>query len=193
MRISGVRIPLPHTLRRSITDYYPGQSGYFNAFPNNSTSHLPGISPPLYEDSPTTKASRTARLKVDPREEEGREDLPSYSCSITKENVFQRKMEMRTPFERADDRSWHRVYVILRGTMLSVHSVKNAGFFSKVSITDASPDKPAGTTPGSLIKQYTLQHAEVGIAADYKKYDASILFSKFRMLTEIADDILSFE
>ncbi|KAI9823886.1 MAG: hypothetical protein M1832_002203 [Thelocarpon impressellum] len=81
-------------------------------------------------------------------------------------------MEMNSPFDQAEGRSWGKVFVVLKGTMLSIHRVKNPGFFGKLDHDyKGTPDRPLGTTAGSLIRSYTLQNAEVGIAVDYQKRD----------------------
>jgi hypothetical protein len=69
------------------------------------------------------------------------------------------KQELTSPFQLASDRDWHDTYVILQGTQISTYRLKHPGPFSK--------SKTIG--PGRLIKNFTLQHAEVGIAADFRK------------------------
>jgi hypothetical protein len=69
------------------------------------------------------------------------------------------KQELSSPFQLANNREWLDTYVVLRGTLLCLHRVKTPGPFSK--------SKAVG--PGRLIKKLTLQHAEIGLAADFKK------------------------
>ncbi|KAI5795689.1 hypothetical protein EDC01DRAFT_782217 [Geopyxis carbonaria] len=139
--------------------------GYHNKFPNASTSALPS-QPPDYElemdEEPELPPSR---FKIIPREEEGREELPPYSCTLHKEAMFERKMELSNPFERADKRRWKKVYLVLHGTKLDVHKPKRVMFFGKKSKTSGE----AEYTAGALLESYTLQLAEVGTAADYTK------------------------
>jgi hypothetical protein len=170
---SGLRMAgfLPHNnlLRRSITDYNPSTSpSYSNTFPNASTSALLySNGPPSYDDA----LLPPPRFKISPREEEGNEQLPPYSCSLHREAVFEMKMELASPFERATHRNWRKVYVILHGTVLKMYKPKKIPFFSSgKTIAAVEGGKPIEYTPGSSIKCYTLQLAEVGIAADYKKY-----------------------
>ncbi len=117
---------------------------------------------------PTLLPRRTlpapGRIRVSPREEEGREPLPDYSCSITAEGPFDCKLEMITPFDRSEARSWIPVYAVLRGTALDLHETKRSLQFSA-----SGRDRPAEIRAGALIRSYTLQYAEVGIAADYHK------------------------
>jgi hypothetical protein len=81
-------------------------------------------------------------------------------------------MELLTPFERAITRKWSKVYVVLNGTMLSVYHVKEPGLLNMGSSSKEpplNPDLPETSKRGRLIKKYTLQHGEAGVAADYNK------------------------
>jgi hypothetical protein len=69
------------------------------------------------------------------------------------------KQELASPFQVANQREWNDVYVILQGTQLSLYRLKSASLLSK--------NRAQG--PGKLIRNYSLQHAEIGIAADFKK------------------------
>jgi hypothetical protein len=126
--------------------------------------------PPEYEalaQSPRLQQ----KFNIQPREDEGCEKLPPYSCAISLENVFMRKLELEGAVHRAHDRNWYRVYATLQGTALSFHKYKGKGMFGKVdSGRDHCPDFPAGTKRGQFLRSYNLQHADVGIAADYFKY-----------------------
>lgn len=126
-------------------------------------------SPPSYDASVRSQNMRN-RLNIQPREDEGREILPGYSAGISLENVFMRKMEMQGAIHRASDRNWYRVYATLQGTLLTFHKVKGSGVFGlELGDRKSTPDLPAGTKRGNLLGSYNLQHAEVGIAADYVK------------------------
>lgn len=162
MRITGF-LPQAHPLRRSVTDVFPVSPGYHNTVSQPSETLS---SPPDYED--IDKLPR-ARFKISPREEEGNEVLPGYSCSLHKEAVFDRKMELRNPFERASKRSWGKAYAVLHGTKLEIYKPKKTPFFS--SATHADPKLPIGWRPGKLLESYTLQLAEVGTATDYRKFE----------------------
>jgi hypothetical protein len=150
-----------NTLQQSQPEYYHQQFKQLS-----SEDDLP---PPDFDPAFKT---RTDRLKVLPRDEEGREALPMYSCSLARESVFDMKREFSSPFDRVSDRKWDQVFVRLEGTMLSIYKVKYPGFFgskpSKENYT-ASPDRPIGASQGNLIRRFGLQHAEVGRAADYRK------------------------
>ncbi|KAH0555989.1 hypothetical protein GP486_006070 [Trichoglossum hirsutum] len=171
---SGLRLrdflPFAQPLRRSAARCEPGTAGYL--FPNSSTSQLPAAVPPAYE-TPNLRVHThpSPRFNVFPREEEGHERLPAYSCSIRREAVFARKMEYRSPFERACDRAWFKVYAILDGTMLKICRVRTTALAQRSSEHEvsANPDLPVAAGAGTVLKTYTLQHAEVGDAIDYIK------------------------
>ncbi|CAE6425004.1 unnamed protein product [Rhizoctonia solani] len=56
-----------------------------------------------------------------PREEEGKEKLPGYSCGIHIEAMMPRKMEFSAPGVLAKDRSWKKQYIVIHGTSLMVY------------------------------------------------------------------------
>ncbi|CAE6438418.1 unnamed protein product [Rhizoctonia solani] len=56
-----------------------------------------------------------------PREEEGNEKLPGYSCGIHIEAMMPRKMEFSAPGVLAKDRSWKKQYIVIHGTSLMVY------------------------------------------------------------------------
>ncbi|KAL7276080.1 hypothetical protein RUND412_000927 [Rhizina undulata] len=169
IRIAGF-IPRSHSLRRPVTDYFPSASGYYNAFRDASTAEIHPNSPPTYDDAIQHVSLPFSRFKVLPREEEGREELPAYSCSLHREAVFYRKMELSSPFDRAGKRRWRKVYVVLHGTLLNIHKLRRMPFFGSAKRKQRErAGLPLEYLPGKLIKSYTLQLAEVGVAADYKK------------------------
>ncbi|KNZ58413.1 hypothetical protein VP01_1935g8 [Puccinia sorghi] len=80
----------------------------------------PSSSLPSYKTSLQNSGS-TKHTGVVPREEEGREKLPQYSCDIHLEGWMPRKMEFKSPGVQAKDRAWKRQYVIVHGTMIRVY------------------------------------------------------------------------
>lgn len=56
-------------------------------------------------------------------------------------------LESVNPLSHVGEGEWREVYAVLRGTLLSFHAVRDGG-------------------PGKLLRTYTLQHAEVGLASD---------------------------
>lgn len=171
---------LPHfdPLRQAATEHHHSRI-YYNAFPNTFTPSIP-TSPPSYNDI----SLPPARFRISPREEEGKEQLPAYSCSLHREAIFEQKMELSSPFDRAGVRRWVKVYAVLHGTLLKLHKPKRISFFASRTPKEVDEQedlggssgsneivgrRPAGYRPGKLIGCYTLQLAEVGVAADYKK------------------------
>jgi hypothetical protein len=87
-------------LRRSITaDSRPVSPGYRNSFPSVSTPAIPSVSLLFGDENGGLPPSR---FKILPREEEGREELPPYTCSLHREAMLERKMELQS-------REWHFV------------------------------------------------------------------------------------
>lgn len=155
-------------LRRAVTD----TSAPPMASPYHPNGPLPALPlPPPYDDPDGLRLPRP-RFKVFPREEEGREALPAYTCSLHREAVLEQKMELTSPFERAGRRRWRKVYVVLHGTLLRIHKPKKAGMFDAPAQHEKE-GRAEGYMPGELLASYTMQLAEVGIAADYKKYDST--------------------
>lgn len=141
-------------------DYYETRGGSFEI-----------DQPPSYDAFLLPDAALERRkYNIQPREDEGKETLPAYSCAISLETVFQRKMELEGAVHRAQDRNWNKVFVSLQGTALSFHKCKGGSPFAIPTSGMTSPDMPAGVKKGALIKSYNLQHADVGIASDYYKY-----------------------
>jgi len=132
--------------------------GYHNTF--HTHAQLPIASdPPSYECANSDKT--LDRLNAQARTEAAARSapLPSYSCSVHMEGILGLKQELVSPFQIAANREWGDVYAILQGTQFSIYRVKTPHLFSK--------SRSSG--PGRLLKSFTLQHAEVGIALDFKK------------------------
>ncbi|PWN23130.1 hypothetical protein BCV69DRAFT_297084 [Microstroma glucosiphilum] len=141
--------------------------------------------------------------KIFPREEEGKERLPKYGCSVHIEGYLSRKMEFSAPRVQAKDRGWSKKYFVLHGTCLKVYRNDMSGaprsppgdmqgqHVHPVPINEDGSNGGASTTPGAnlieamqhtrlplgshndsrngLIRNYSLQSAESGLAADYLK------------------------
>ncbi|MBE7181968.1 MAG: hypothetical protein INR71_12325 [Terriglobus roseus] len=69
------------------------------------------------------------------------------------------RTEMSSPFLVSLDNDWHTVYAILHGTQLSLYRLKRSLWRSRAP------------RQGRLLKTYSLQHAEIGVAVDFKKSD----------------------
>lgn len=116
------------------------------------------VDPPSYSDGlPLTLICKT----VCPREEEGRESLPDYDCSIQCEGYLVRKMEYISPGVMAKDRSWTRVYVVINGTSCKL--------FRSEPVVPSSVSASTSALSSCVMRHYSLQKAESGLAADYHK------------------------
>ncbi|EGG00949.1 uncharacterized protein MELLADRAFT_111464 [Melampsora larici-populina 98AG31] len=160
------------------------------------------LDPPPYQQIYQTPGG--VQQVILPREEEGREGLPNYTCLVHLEGWMPRKMEFRSPGIQAKDRAWKRQYVILHGTMIRIYKTDphaqpvsgegdvylSAPRHEPIS-TPSNPlplhfhkgryeSAPSGslkeaalakvpTQHNSLLRVYTLQNAESGLAADYLK------------------------
>ncbi|KAI5369979.1 hypothetical protein Slin15195_G008570 [Septoria linicola] len=76
-----------------------------------------------------------------------REQLPKYSCTVGAEGKLLLNLESINPLHGSCEGEWREVYVVIRGTMICFHRVKDG-------------------SAGKLLRSYTLQHAEVGLASD---------------------------
>ncbi|TFK46859.1 hypothetical protein OE88DRAFT_1739190 [Heliocybe sulcata] len=73
--------------------------------------------PPPYPAFP----ARHKAPVVQPREDEGKEQLPTYTNTIYLAAIMPRKMEFTAPGVQAKDRKWRRVFCVLEGTMFRVY------------------------------------------------------------------------
>ena len=140
-------------------------------------------SPPSYEACSILQPPHNRRkYDIQPREDEGREVLPAYSSEISLQNVFSRKVELEGAVHRASDRNWYRVFVTLQGTAMTFHKYKTSAYFSAWSSESGRSDTAVPEKKGTLFKSYNLQHADVGIAADYIKYvvDFSLAYNNLQ-------------
>lgn len=151
--------PTPTTRRARSANQQPAHQtyGYHNTF--HTHAQLPLGNPPTYAriDDNLRFLNEKARTEA----KAARADVlpPQYTCTVEIEGVLGVRHELLSPFHVSGQRDWTDCYVILRGTQLNIHRAKQPGLWSK----SKSP------TAGRLITSYTLQHAEVGIASDFKK------------------------
>ncbi|KAF7727993.1 hypothetical protein EC973_006758 [Apophysomyces ossiformis] len=88
-------------------------------------------SSPLHPSSPITDSHEASMLKrwersksmVLPREEEGREELPPYKCTVFKMGYIYLKREMDGSGMKSRWRYWRKVYAELWGTVLRIYRV----------------------------------------------------------------------
>lgn len=134
------------------------------------TKVCPATPPPAYKaGADGISAFSFCRLKGPkplPMAEPGTESLPEYKANIELSNVFLRKSEFHTLSQRCPDRKWRCVIASLIGTKLEIHSA------TRPLLSHAMPNHNDETTnfkKGALVKSYSLQHAEFGLASDYLK------------------------
>ncbi|KAI8084762.1 uncharacterized protein BX664DRAFT_266349 [Halteromyces radiatus] len=91
---------------------------------------VPRTPPPLYndkkeDDDPYTHAIQKWQHRrscmILPREEEGREDLPPYHCSVYKMGKVNVKIEWLATGKKSNRRPWRRFYIELWGTVLRIY------------------------------------------------------------------------
>jgi hypothetical protein len=112
---------------------------YFNSFQTTCTPA---------QDDPPTYATATRQKPVARRDlHAGREALPQYSCSVSAGLTMLVNMESVSPLHNVSQSEWRDVFVEVRGTLLNFHRVKDG-------------------RPYRLLRSYTLQHAEIGLAPD---------------------------
>ncbi|KAF1353559.1 hypothetical protein BDV97DRAFT_290477 [Delphinella strobiligena] len=137
------------------------RTSYYNSFQTRCS--------PATDDAPSyAVAARPARFPSSPRHlDNGDEVLPKYTCSVLREGVMYMRIEKISPFQFLPKQQWRLVYVMVQGTQLRIHKIKTTRLGSD-SVSEA----------GKLIRRYTLQHAEVGLAADVND---SILVPRTRL------------
>ncbi|TKA32497.1 hypothetical protein B0A50_01605 [Salinomyces thailandicus] len=110
----------------------------YNAFQTSCT--------PASDDPPSYSIATRHKLST-PTTRAGQEELPKYTSTVNDEAKMLLQLESMNPLHGTAQSEWREVYVVLCGTMLSFYRVKDGG-------------------PGRLLRSYTLQHAEVGLATD---------------------------
>ncbi|GAA5806017.1 hypothetical protein EDC94DRAFT_622821 [Helicostylum pulchrum] len=116
------------------------------------------IQPPSYDDKshpwtfqlPESLANRI----VLPREEEGKELLPEYECTVEKIFYSKVKCELSKPLLRANSRSWRYYYVQLLGTKIMAFT------------NNPNKRKSKNALP---VWTHSMHGAEVTVASDYLK------------------------
>lgn len=99
--------------------------------------------PPSYRYATTASAKAPQQQGVP----HGQDSLPAYSCTVEMEAKMLLNLESISPLHGSCEGEWREVYAIVRGTMISFYKVKDG-------------------RAGRLLRVYTLQHAEVGLATD---------------------------
>lgn len=127
------------------------QFGYHNTFSTHAPS-LPVTPPPTYTQTPSISQRNTQDCTPN-----GSEELPPYVCNTHYEGFLDVRTELSTPFLISHDNAWHSVFVELHGTQLHLYRTKKSFFKSKAP------------RQGRLIRTYSLQHAEIGVAVDWRR------------------------
>ncbi|KAK7182276.1 hypothetical protein PSPO01_11749 [Paraphaeosphaeria sporulosa] len=137
----------------------PPSYGYHNTFHTHAAPVL--AAPPSYQNANSTKTLTWAYTKhlEEANELWNNTSPPPYDCTVFQSGVMGMKQELTAIFQVSRSREWHDVYVVLEGTQLKLHRIKSPSLLSK----NKSP------TPGRLIRSFTLQHSEIGVASDFKK------------------------
>ena len=99
------------------------------------------------QDGPPSYAIATRHGLAKRHPSEGHECLPRYTATVHAEARWLLQLESINPLHAASDSEWREVYVVVRGTLLCMYKLKDGG-------------------KGKLLRSYTLQHAEVGLATD---------------------------
>lgn len=180
------------------------------------------VAPPAYTAPLYNRPGLDQPQIIQPRDEEGEEELPGYSNAIHISGYMPRKMEFTSPGVQAKDRAWKRQYVVLHGTSIKVykfdlrtHPIAGEDDWSTIPAAIAGDGGPPplhfhegeygaasssnghsngartkfplsvgdarakaksrileGATAASsnqVLRHYSLQNAESGLAADYVK------------------------
>jgi hypothetical protein len=137
----------------------PPTYGYHNTY--HTHAQLPLGTPPSYAraNDPQTLRHLEEKARTEAETEISTTLPPAYTCTVQMSGVLGVKQELSSPFQLSATREWYDAFVVLQGTQLSLYRVKNPGLLSK----NRQP------TAGKFIQSYTLQHAEVGVASDFKK------------------------
>lgn len=137
----------------------PPTYGYHNTF--HTHAQLPQGPPPSYARAMDPKTVKYLEEKARTEKDLASTTAlpPAYTCTVQLSGALGMKQELSSPFSVAGNRDWYEAFVVLQGTQLHIHRAKNPGLLSK----NRAP------TAGKLLRSYTLQHAEVGIALDFKK------------------------
>ncbi|KAJ8116616.1 hypothetical protein OPT61_g1987 [Boeremia exigua] len=155
--MSDSTAPTTRRARSSNQQTAPQTYGYHNTF--HTHAQLPLGSPPSYARIDDNLRHLNEKARIEAKAERGDVLPPPYTCTVEIGGVLGVRHELLSPFHVSGQRDWCDCYVILRGTQLSIYRAKQPSLWSKSK-------QP---TAGRLISSYTLQHAEVGIAADFKK------------------------
>ncbi|KAI9694901.1 MAG: hypothetical protein M1822_000517 [Bathelium mastoideum] len=142
------------------------ERGYSNA-PSTAPSSTHDPPPPAYAPPEGLKLHKKKSLLL--RKNTRIEKPPEYSCTNLHEGELDLKTELVTPFKMAKEHNWSPVYVVLRGPLLCMHRRAPHIITSEAQA-------------GRLLKSYTLQNAEAGLADDCLRVELEPLNARARMV-----------
>ncbi|KAI8084965.1 uncharacterized protein BX664DRAFT_338208 [Halteromyces radiatus] len=116
-------------------------------YPHEVSSHIT----PRHPSSENYTVRR--HYTIEKREEEGKEDLPPYECTVYKMGYMMIKTELEGPTKKSKKRSWRKLYMVLWGTTIRAYKT--------TPLTELEEKKPVWC--------YSMQDAEAGQASDYRK------------------------
>jgi hypothetical protein len=145
--------------RASVTPAASPTYGYHNTY--HTHAQLATGTPPSYAraNDPSTLRQLEEKAQEEAQVASSTLSPPPYSCTVEMSGIMGVRQELSSPFHVSTSRDWYDAFVVLQGTQLNIYRVKNPGLLSK----NRQP------TAGKLVHSYTLQHAEVGVASDFKK------------------------
>jgi len=108
--------------------------------------------PPYHNSELPSYYDVVDRQRIKTREEEVREELPPYSCSVHKAGYVFKKNEFSSKGYRSRDRSWKKQYLYLWGTLLRIYKSE------PIDINRVTPTH-----------EFSMLNAQTGLATDYSK------------------------
>ncbi|KAI8969831.1 hypothetical protein BDB01DRAFT_855450 [Pilobolus umbonatus] len=113
--------------------------------------------PPMYDHESHPWAYHlplsVSNRQVIPREEEGKETLPEYQCTVEKSQFMLVKCENSLNNIKSKNRSWKYIFIVLQGTVIRGYS-----------------HNPVNKKNPKPLWSYSMQNVEVSQALDYVKY-----------------------
>ncbi|KAL7311808.1 hypothetical protein PS15m_009524 [Mucor circinelloides] len=160
-------------------------------YDNSRRFSLPSLKPPEYYEYILDKRRRnscdgSSNTVSNKRTIEGKETLPTYSCSVQKMGKASAKIEFDSPGARPRRRRWRDVYMELQGTVLKIYEAKNPsstlGGYHYLPTMAPYYQQSVSYTP---LVNLSLSNAKVESAIDYTKKS-----NVFRITTENGPQIL---
>ncbi|KAJ8654144.1 hypothetical protein O0I10_010220 [Lichtheimia ornata] len=109
--------------------------------------------PPVYDDPCHPWSSSHIQSGIQSDEDEDEEHLPPYECTVSRAGQVHVKREREDENTLSKKRSWRNLYVVVWGTSIRAY---------KKQPTNPETERP--------VWSFSMQHAEAGMATDYRKY-----------------------